>query len=216
MGADRGDEGAREPGAREIRACYDRVASVFDLLEGLPEFLVVSSYRERLFPRAAGAVLEVAVGTGRTLPYLRPGRVASAVAVDLSPGMLAEARRRAATLALEPRFAVMDGEALGFPDHSFDTVTTSLTVCTFPDPVAALREMARVCRPGGRILLLEHGRSDRGWLGRWQDRHAEGHLRRFCCHWNREPLALVREAGLRVVGAERRLLGMFHLVEAAP
>jgi ubiquinone/menaquinone biosynthesis C-methylase UbiE len=91
-----------------------------------------------------------------------------------------------------------------------------LSTCTFPDPIQALREMSRVCRRDGRILLVEHGRSDRGWAARYQDRRAEAHARMIGCHWNREPLELVRQAGLQVTRADRRFLGVFHSIEARP
>ena len=99
---------------------------------------------------------------------------------------------------------------------SFDSVVSSLTTCTFPNPVAALQEMARVCRTDGRVLLLEHGRSDREWLGRWQDRRADRHAQQLGCHWNREPLKLVREAGLKVSKSQRLFFGVFHTIDAEP
>jgi ubiquinone/menaquinone biosynthesis C-methylase UbiE len=110
----------------------------------------------------------------------------------------------------------MDGEDLPFSAHRFDTVVDTLNLCTYPDPLRALREMARVRRPDGRILLLEHGRSSCPGLGRWQDRRAEAHAQRLGCRWNREPLELVRQAGLDVVEAERFFFGIFHCIAAAP
>jgi methyltransferase OMS1 len=110
----------------------------------------------------------------------------------------------------------MDAEHLGLPDHSFDTVVDALALCTFSNPVVVLREMARVCRREGRLLLLEHGRSDWEWLGEWQDRHAERHARRLCCHWNRQPLELVRDAGLTLRAARRAFFGIFHVLEVTP
>ncbi len=76
--------------------------------------------------------------------------------------------------------------------------------------------MERVRRPNGRILLLEHGRSDVGWLGRLQDRREEAHAERLGCQWNREPLELLRRAGLRPTSARRTFLGIFHEIEAGP
>jgi ubiquinone/menaquinone biosynthesis C-methylase UbiE len=110
----------------------------------------------------------------------------------------------------------MDAEALAFRGDSFDTVVDSMALCTFPDPVEGLREMARVCRPGGRILLVEHGRSDRGPVGRFQDRHVGWLADRVGCHWNREPGELAEEAGLEVVRARRTFLGIFHGIVARP
>jgi len=198
----------------EIRQKYDKVAPRYDLMEAIPELLGMRRLRGSLLRRAAGKVLEIAAGTGKNLRYY--SRDCQLTAVDLSPAMLEVARKRANRLGLYIPFLVMDAEALAFPDQSFDTVVSSLTVCTFPDPVAALREMARVCRADGRILLLEHGRSDREWLGRWQDRRADRHAEYLGCRWNREPLDLVHQAGLMLLAARRAFFGIFHVLEAMP
>ena len=201
--------------AAEIRQRYDDFAQRYARMEGLQEaLLAMRRRRARVFANARGDVLEVAVGTGVNLPhYARDCRL---TAVDVSPRMLDIARRRAAALGLTVALHEMDATALEFPDDSFDTVTSSLTTCTFPDPVAALAEMGRVCRPDGQVLLLEHGRSDRGWCGRYQDRRAERHAHALGCQWNREPLDLVAQAGLTVVAARRGLLGTFHEITARP
>jgi len=130
--------------------------------------------------------------------------------------MLETARKKAAKLGLRVEFRVADAGSLPFEDRTFDTVISSLSLCTFPEPVLALREMARVCKDGGRILLLEHGRSDRRWVGRFQDWREDAHAKSLGCHWNREPLQLVQEAGLRVRSAKRSFFGVFHRIEATP
>ncbi len=119
-------------------------------------------------------------------------------------------------LARDVAFVVADAEALPFREQSFDTVVSSLALCTYVDPLAALREFSRVCRPSGRILLLEHGRSDRPWLGRFQDCRAERHARVLGCRWNREPVDLVTEAALPIRSARRLLLGTLHVIEVSP
>jgi ubiquinone/menaquinone biosynthesis C-methylase UbiE len=130
--------------------------------------------------------------------------------------MLAVARARAARLSRDVVFLEMAMQALTLPDRSFDTVVSSLSLCTFPDPVAALRERGSVCRPEGQILLLEHGRSQQPWLARLQDRRADRHAKHLGCQWNREPLLLVRQARLQVVDSRRYFLGIFHLIRARP
>jgi ubiquinone/menaquinone biosynthesis C-methylase UbiE len=200
--------------AAEIRQKYNRFARQYDLWDTIPGLLGEARLRRRLLRRAAGQVLEVAAGTGKNLPYYP--RSCQITAVDLSPAMLERARKRAGTLGRSVTFLEMDAQALAFPDHSFDTVVSTLSTCTFPDPAAALREMGRVCRTDGRILLLEHGRSDRAWLGRWQDRLADRHARRLGCHWNREPLQLVQQASLAVRSSQRRFFGIYHVIEATP
>jgi ubiquinone/menaquinone biosynthesis C-methylase UbiE len=200
--------------SQELSRKYDRFARWYDLVEGIPELLGVRKLRQWILRRASGKILEVAVGTGKNLRYY-PQRC-RVTAVDISGEMLSVARKRAAKLSMEVSFLLADAEALPFSEKSFDTVVSSLTTCTFPDPVAALQELARVCRPGGRVLLLEHGRSEREWIRRWQDRKADRHASQLGCHWNREPLELVCEAGLKVKEARRVFFGIFHQVEAEP
>jgi ubiquinone/menaquinone biosynthesis C-methylase UbiE len=200
--------------SREISEKYDQFARWYDWVEGVPDLLGVKRFRRNFLRRASGRVLEVAVGTGKNLPYYPRG--CWIAATDLSREMLNVARERAAKLSIDVSFSLSDAEALPLPDHSFDTVVSSLSTCTFPNPRAALKEMARVCRPEGKVLLLEHGRSDREWLGHWQDRHADQFAKPLGCHWNREPLALTKSAGLKVVRSQRSFFGIFHRIEAKP
>jgi ubiquinone/menaquinone biosynthesis C-methylase UbiE len=170
--------------------------------------------RRRLLQRASGRILEVAVGTGKNLPYYPEG--SRIIAVDISLEMLKVARRRAAKLSINSSFVLADAESLPFRDKSFDTAVSALSTCTFPNPVGVFREMARVCRTGGKILLLEHGRSDHEWLGHWQDRHADKFAEPLGCHWNREPLELVKQAGLKICRRQRSFFGIFHEIEVEP
>lgn len=198
----------------DIRRKYARIAPWYDLLEGALEILAVRRLRRELLRGARGRILDVAAGTGRNLRFTP--RDTRLVLTDFSPEMLCVARRRANGLGRSPAFLLADAEVLPFHDDSFDTVVSSLALCTYVDPLAALAEFSRVCRPSGRILLLEHGRSDRPWLGRFQDRRAERHARVLGCHWNREPAQLVAAAGLHVLSARRLLLGTLHAIEASP
>ncbi len=197
-----------------IQKQYNAFAKWYDLTDGLAGYLGLRRLRRRLLAKASGTVLEIAVGTGLNLPRYQHDM--DLTAIDLSQEMLARARKKAAKLKMHIDFAIMDGELLGFPDSHFDIVVESLTLCTFPDPVVALREMERVVKPGGRILLLEHGRSDRPRLGRYQDRRAAKHAQVLSCNWNREPQELVAQAGLRIKSAQRSFFGIFHLLEVEP
>lgn len=198
----------------EIKRKYEERAREYALFERLQEPLGLARLRRRLLRRASGDVLEVAVGTGANLPHYPRG--CHITAVDASPAMLRMAEERAVSLGLDVALRAADAETLRFPDASFDTVVSTLSLCTFPNPVAALGEMERVRRPDGRILLLEHGRSNVGWLGRLQDRREETHAEQLGCHWNREPLDLLHRAGLRPISARRTFLGIFHEVEVGP
>jgi ubiquinone/menaquinone biosynthesis C-methylase UbiE len=158
--------------------------------------------------------LEVAVGTGKNLQfYPSDCRI---TALDVSNEMLNVARKRAAKLSTDVCFLLGDAEILPFPDNSFDTVVSSFSTCTFPNSVAALREMRRVCKSEGKVLLLEHGRSDREWIARFQDRTADRLAKQLGCHWNRESLELVRKANLKVNESRRLFFGVFYRIEAVP
>ena len=200
--------------SRELSEKYDRFAPWYDWVEGVPDLLGVRRLRRRLLRQASGKVLEVAVGTGKNLQYYPRG--CRIIGIDVSREMLNVARERAAKLSMEVSPLLADAEALPFSNQIFDTVVSSLSTCTFSDPVAALGEMARVCKPAGRILLVEHGRSNREWLARWQDRHADQFAKPLGCHWNREPLELARKAGLKVVERQRCFFGIFHRIKAEP
>jgi ubiquinone/menaquinone biosynthesis C-methylase UbiE len=173
----------------------------------------VGNMRRDLFARAEGRVLDVGCGYGMNFAYL-PGAT-HVTGIDFSPTMLAMARGHAARLGIQADLRRGDAERLDFEDGSFDTVISALSTCSFFNPVEALREMKRVVRPGGRVLLVEHGRSDWPWLGRYMDRQTVSQIENGGCRWNQEPQDLVDEAGLRIVEARRRFAGVFHSIEAA-
>lgn len=196
----------------ELARKYDSFANWYDPILWITEVAGVGALRRLLLREAHGRVLEVAAGTGKNFPYY--GRDCRILAADLSPNMLEIARQRARSVPVE--FCLADTERLPFPEHAFDTVVSSFAACTFPDPVAAVREMARVCRKSGRVLMLEHGRSSIEPFGWWQDEFADFQARHLGCHWNREPLEIAQEAGLRVVRAGRLLFGVLHLLTLEP
>ena len=200
--------------SQEISRMYDGFARWYDWAEGIPDVLGVSKLRRSLLRRASGKVLEVAVGTGKNLNFYPES--CSITAADLSRQMLNIARSRAVNLSVYVSLFLTNAEALPFDSKSFDTVISTLSTCTFPNPVAALREMRRVCRTDGKILLLEHGRSHHEPIGRWQDRREDRFAKALGCHWNRQPLELARQANLRVVVARRTFFGIFHVIEAKP
>ena len=198
----------------EVRQAYDENASIYALFEPIAEYLGLRRLRRRLLQQARGEVLEVAVGTGANLPhYPADCRI---TAVDVSEAMLGRAEKRAQKLKLNAEFHQTDAEDLDFPTDHFDTVTSTMTLCTFINPASALREMSRVCKPDGKILLMEHGRSSTEWIARWQDRREHQHAKQVGCHWNREPLEIATEAGLDVMRTQRHFFGIFHEIVAHP
>ncbi|AGB14828.1 methylase involved in ubiquinone/menaquinone biosynthesis [Halovivax ruber XH-70] len=195
-----------------IRETYDEQADALDRMEWVDR-LLLGRYR-RHFETAHGRVLDVACGTGTNVRYL-PETV-EYVGIDVSPAMVRRARERVKQFDDDHEVAEMDAEALAFPDDSFDTVISSLSTCTVPDPVAALREMNRVCAPDGRVLLVEHGRSSVEMLGRLQDWRAAAHFEKHRCRWNQDPLEHVSRAELSVTDASTAMLGVITTIEAEP
>jgi ubiquinone/menaquinone biosynthesis C-methylase UbiE len=215
MSDQRAAGGTGRPGKSpdELRTIYDDAASRFERFDWFGHRLV-GGYRRRLFERARGRVLDVACGTGANFRYVPPE--CDLVGVDLSEEMLDAAAREAERVERDVTLQQADATELPFPDDSFETVISSLSTCTFPDPVAVLREMGRVCAPDGRILLLEHGRSSVGPIAGVQDRLAPRHFDSMGCRWNQEPASLVEEAGLRIGAIERDLLGVLTSMVVVP
>jgi ubiquinone/menaquinone biosynthesis C-methylase UbiE len=173
-----------------------------------------AKHRRKLFAQARGKVLDVACGYGINFDYLP--KAAQITAVDFSPLMLSMARENALQLGMEVNMREADAEHLEFADNSFDTVISALSTCSFMNPIAALKEMRRVVKPDGKILLVEHGRSNYAWLGRYQDKHRNEMVEQGGCRWNQEPPELVQQSGMKILSHKRTLFGIFHSIEASP
>lgn len=150
-------------------------------------------------------VLEVGVGTGRSFQYYP--RNIKATAIDLSDGMLAKAKRRAAELGLNVDLKQMGVQKLEFPDNSFDTVVAQCTFCSVPDPVLGLQEIRRVLKPGGRALFLEHMRHENKVIGKLMDWINSITSRMMGPNINRRTLDNIRKAGLEIETVENLAMG---------
>lgn len=197
----------------DVRETYREQAGMMDKLNWLNR-LLTGSYRRRLFGDASGRVLDVACGVGTNAQYVPEH--CEYVGIDISSDVLARARQRVAGQDRDATLHEMDAQEMEFPDDSFDTVISSLSTCTFPDPVAALAEMGRVCRPDGRILLFEHGRSSVGPIARFQDWRADTHFEKHNCRWNQQPLAVVEHSPLAVEHHSSGFLGILSMIVARP
>jgi ubiquinone/menaquinone biosynthesis C-methylase UbiE len=189
---------------------FDSISSLYD--QGmLPlEMLILRRLRRRIFPALRGDVLELGVGTGVNLPLYNAH--ASVTGFDASAEMLSWAARR--MNGAPPDLVQGDAQRLPFADERFDVVAASLLFCSVADPAQGLAEARRVLRPGGRLMLLEHARG-RG-LGRWLTDLLHPVWRawsRSCC-LNRETARTVSQVGFDVQNVERRVLGIFQVIEA--
>jgi ubiquinone/menaquinone biosynthesis C-methylase UbiE len=150
-------------------------------------------------------VLEVAIGTGRNLAFYPDDT--KLTGVELSPAMLAIAKQRAAELGRDVELHEGDAQALPFADRSFDTVVCTLSLCTVPDPVAAIAEMCRVLGGGGRLLLLDHIGSSWPPIRALQWLVERFTIRSAGEHMTRRQLPVVRAAGFTIVEAQRLKTG---------
>jgi ubiquinone/menaquinone biosynthesis C-methylase UbiE len=173
-----------------------------DIVMALPERTVLRRLRRRVAGLATGRVLEIGCGTGGNLPYYE--RADSVVATDPDPYMLRRARKRAGRLARPLELRQCPAEALPFPDASFDTVVSFLTLCTVKDPAKALAEVRRVLRPGGTLRFLEHVRAERHV--HWNVQRLLGPAWRFLsagCNLDRATATTIRETGFEITELSR-------------
>jgi ubiquinone/menaquinone biosynthesis C-methylase UbiE len=195
-----------------VRAMYEREAPTYDRSMRFFERFVLGDARVWAAGRARGDVLELAVGTGLNLSHYPPD--VRLTGIEFSPSMLELAKRRAAELGREADLRVGDAEQLEFADGSFDTVVCTYGLCTIPDDRRAVREAARVLRPGGRLVLAEHVRSPVTTIRAGQRALNPLMLRFKADHLLREPLDHVRAEGLVVDELERARLGIVERLSA--
>ena len=145
----------RDSSTEAIRRRYDRRARTCDAVEaGMERFRLAAWRRLQWSKVTGGQILEVGVGTGKSLPYYPAD--ADVTAIDFSEQMLLRASKKAGRLGVKARLVQMDVQKLDLPDNAFDSVTASFVFCSVPDPAMGLLEVKRVCRPGGKVVLLEH------------------------------------------------------------
>ena len=184
---------------RAFSALYDRGLKATEDA-GLREM------RRELLTGAGGRVLEIGAGTGANLG-LYPDAVESLALVEPDPHMTKQLREKLAAAPGAAEIVEAPAERLPFEDASFDTAVATLVLCTVPDPAAAVSELARVLKPGGRLLFIEHVRAEDPHLARWQDRLerpwkflADG------CRCNRDTVATLAASRFELGGVEREQL----------
>ena len=169
-------------------------AALYDRMLAAAEDAGLRERRRELLAQARGRVLEIGAGTGLNAQHYTDA-VTDLVFCEPEEPMARRLRERVS----RGRVVSAPAEALPFDDASFDTVVSTLVLCTVRDPEAALAEIRRVLAPGGRLLLLEHVRAEDPKLARWQDRlHGPWHWVGRGCHCNRDTAANLRAAGFDV------------------
>jgi ubiquinone/menaquinone biosynthesis C-methylase UbiE len=197
-----------------VRSVQDKEAPRYDRQMNFFDRVLFADGRQWACSQARGDVLEIAIGTGRNLAHYPSGT--RLTAIELSPEMLAIARRRAADLGIEADLREGDAQALEFADDSFDTVVLTLALCTIPDDRAAVREVRRVLRPGGRFVLLEHVRSPVLPVRAVQRLLDPLSVRFEADHLTREPLDYLAAEGFEIDSVQRLKWGIVERVIAHP
>jgi ubiquinone/menaquinone biosynthesis C-methylase UbiE len=191
--------------AERLRRYWDKQAPKYDKQVAFFERVWFGGGRQWVCAQATGDVLEVAIGTGRNLPFYPSG--IRLTGIDFSPTMLEVARRQAGQLGRHVDLRLGDAQSLELPGAAFDTVVCTLSLCTISDEQRAIAEMRRVLRPGGRLLLLDHVAGMPRWLRALQWLLEAGTRRATGEHQLRRPLLQVQAEGFQVEPRERSKLG---------
>jgi ubiquinone/menaquinone biosynthesis C-methylase UbiE len=184
---------------------YPRFARMFSEMsnseEGRKTF---EQLRRETAGRARGVTLEVGAGGGPNFAYYDPALIERVEATEPDANMLRYAREQAARARVPITLTQAPAEALPFADDSFDTAVVTLVFCSVADPARSMRELARTLKPGGRLLIAEHVRSERGPLAAIQSAVVPITRRAAAnCHWNRDTASVVRQSGLAEVSVRR-------------
>ncbi len=188
----------------KIKKRYDRVAPVYDSLEYLMEKGKMGDWRQNLWQRVEDKIdkdnlrlLEAGVGSGKNIEYY-PDNI-EIYAIDFSPKMIQEAEKKAKKYNREVKLLEMDIQDLNFEDNNFDLIVTSCVFCSVPDPVKGLKELKRVLKKDGRIIMLEHMRSQNELVGKLMDLFNWVSLYTWGANINRKTIENIEKAGLKLV-----------------
>jgi len=181
---------------QKIRKRYDRAAKFFDLTETIMEKGKMSEWRAILWKEARGKVLEVGVGTGKNIEYY-PDNI-EVTAIDFSEKMLARAKNKAQKLSKRVDLLLMDVQNLDFPDETFDTIITTCVFWSVPDAVKGLKEIKRVCKKDGQIIMLEHVKSKNKFIGALMEVLNPIIVRIIGANINRDTVENLEKAGITV------------------
>lgn len=193
-----------------IKKRYNRISGVFDLME----HIMKEEWRKELIQQADGSVLEVGVGTGTNLKYY--SKEVQVTGIDFSPNMLKRAREKANRLPVDIQLFEMDIQNLEFPDNTFDTVISTCVFCSVPDPVQGLKEIRRVTKPNGKIIMLEHMRSENQIIGKFMDILNPIGLYFIGANINRRTIDNIHSSNMKIVKQEFFLSSILRKLVLSP
>ena len=197
----------------KIRQRYDRLAPWFDSLEGFLEGLLFRRLRKKLWAMAEGEhILEVGVGTGKNFDFY-PAH-SQMTAIDFSPKMLVQAKRKQERKQIKVHLDLMDVQTLCYADNSFDTVVASFVFCSVPQPRKGLKELYRVLKPGGQLLLLEHVLSSNKYMAAMMNLLNPLVVRLVGANINRQTVKNVQACSFRSIFIDPSSSDMLKLMRA--
>ncbi|WP_026905830.1 class I SAM-dependent methyltransferase [Paucisalibacillus globulus] len=192
---------------------FDRQVMMYENNRQNPK---LESWRKRVIRDASGNVLEVGVGAGANFPYYDKEKITGITGVDFSSEMIKSSVRAARRNQINAKFINQDITTLQIESDSYDTIVSTLTLCSYPEPIKTLNQFNNWCRKDGRVLLLEHGLSTNGFLSMTQ-RVVDPIYRKISgCHCNRNMLKLVEESQLIIDKVERFWSGIGIIIWARP
>ena len=196
-----------------IKKKYDRIAPYFEGLEAVMEGLFFKNWRKKLWAKVEGHhILEVGVGTGKNFDYYPAD--ARITAIDFSPEMLKQAAHKKARKAVSVELELMDVQSLVFADNSFDTVIGSFVFCSVPLPLKGLKEVYRVCKPGGQVILLEHVLSSNLFIAKVMNFINPAIVALVGANINRNTVKNIKSCGFASVRVDEQSGDIIKLIEA--
>jgi ubiquinone/menaquinone biosynthesis C-methylase UbiE len=198
-----------------VKSKYERISRFYDFMESILERIAFARWRRKIFASLPGEkILEVGVGTGKNLDFYPTGK--KITAIDFSPGMLGKARNKAKGKGLSVDLVEMDVQDLRFGDQTFDTIIATFVFCSVPDPIKGLREIKRVCKKDGKIILLEHVRPGGTLGGKIFDLFNPITVKLMGVNINRNTVANMKKAGLKILKERNLFLDIVKIIVSRP
>ena len=187
----------------KVKKRYNRISGIYEVMDRM----IKDEWRVDLFSQVSGKVLEVGIGTGANLPFY-PNQIHSLTGVDFSEGMLKHAKKKVTNGNFPFLIELLEADiqALPFPDDTFDSIVSTCVFCSVPDPLIGLKELRRVCKPTGRIFMLEHMRSENKLVGVVMDLLNPLTVRLWGANINRETMKTIEASGL-IIETDSCLMG---------
>ncbi|MDW7671563.1 MAG: methyltransferase domain-containing protein [Bacillota bacterium] len=195
-----------------IRHRYNRVAAVYDFLDAPMELMAFKKYRGEVMNNVHGKALEIGVGTGKNIEFYPAD--ADIIAIDFSEKMLEKAKQRVVKLNKHVELLQMDVQNLAFEDNVFDTAFTTCVFCSVPDPVEGLKEIKRVLKPGGQLILLEHVLSKHRLVKPFMHLFNPVTVRLWGANINRKTSENIKKAGFKIISEKNLTLDIVKLIVA--